>query len=73
MGKGNPSQLTEEWLRTEDGPGSPEWIEDLDHICTTGCREQSEDTDTGHRLELQLKGSYEAMNKHLPFFLLFPL
>lgn len=50
MGKGNVGQLTEEWLRHKDGPGSPEWIENLDPICTTGCREQPEDMGAGDDL-----------------------
>ena len=75
MGKGDVGQLTEEWLRREDGPGSPESperIEDVEPICTTGHREQSEDTGTGHDLKIQLKVSREAMNNRLPFSLLFP-
>ena len=72
MGKVSVGQLTEEWLRHEDGPGSPERIEDVEPICMTGRREQSEDTGTGHDLKIQLKVSREAMNNRLPFSLLFP-
>lgn len=67
--KDNLNQLIKGWLRTEDGPGGPEWMVDRGQFVQQDAENKQKCMQA--MIELQPWAS-DMDNKHPPLFLLFP-